>query len=63
MKIKFLIILGLIISGVTKAQVEEDSITSQKYTPYELLSSYYNKDFKPFKKGTIYTGFAMSLED
>ena len=53
MKIKFLIFLGLIIAGVAKAQVEEDSISSQKYTPYELLSGYYNKDFKPFKKGTI----------
>lgn len=63
MKVKFLIFIGLIITGVTKAQVEEDSIAPQKYTPYELLSSYYNKDFKPFKKGTIYTGFAMSLED
>ena len=63
MKVKFLIFIMLIITGVTKAQVEEDSISPQKYTPYELLSSYYNKDFKPFKKGTIYTGFAMSLED
>lgn len=35
----------------------------EKYTPYELLSSYYNQDFKPFKKRNVYLGLAFSLED
>ena len=47
---------------VAQAQVDEDQ-NDKKYTPYELLSSYYNTDFKPFKKGTIYFGMSMSLED
>lgn len=32
-----------------------------KITPYDLMSEYYQKDFSPFKKGNIYTGFAFSL--
>ena len=35
----------------------------RKYTPYELMSSYYNQDFKPFKKKNAYVGLAFSLED
>ena len=46
------------------AQVIDEEINNdKKYTPYELLSSYYNNDFKPYKKGNIYFGVAMSLED
>ncbi len=46
------------------AQVDEiKDEKDKKYTPYELLSSYYNNDFKPFEKGTIYVGASMSLED
>ena len=33
------------------------------YTPYELLTSYYNNNFNPFEKGKIYIGASMSLED
>lgn len=49
---------------VTQAQ-EEEKIKKQdsKLSPYELLTSYYSNDFNPFKKGTIYTGISMSLED
>lgn len=39
------------------AQEERD------YTPYELLTSYYENDFKPFKKKNWYTGLAFSLDD
>lgn len=43
------------------------SLWSQKsdstYTPYELLSTYYNEQFHPFKKKNIYLGLAFSLED
>jgi hypothetical protein len=35
----------------------------KEYTPYELLSSYYENDFKPFKKKNWYTGLAFSLSD
>ncbi|MGO3183197.1 MAG: hypothetical protein ACTIJ9_10225 [Aequorivita sp.] len=45
------------------SQVIEEAEKDKKYTPYELLSSYYNNDFSPYKKGNIYLGFAMSLED
>lgn len=49
---------------VVQAQVDEtQDQDDKKYSPYELLSSYYNTDFKPFKKGTIYFGMSMSLED
>ena len=49
---------------VAQAQVDENQDQDEKkYSPYELLSSYYNTDFKPFKKGTIYFGMSMSLED
>lgn len=38
--------------------------TDTTFTPYELLSSYYNSEnFKPFKKRTGYLGLAFSLED
>ncbi len=33
------------------------------HTPYELLSSYYNNNFHPFKKKNIYVGLALSLQD
>lgn len=44
-------------------QVNEETKKEKKYTPYELLSSYYNNDFKPYKKGNFYFGVAMSIED
>jgi hypothetical protein len=53
-------ILFILFSGNLKAQ-QKDS--SENYTPYELMSSYYNEDFKPFKKKNAYFGLAFSLED
>ncbi|MBS2101122.1 hypothetical protein [Carboxylicivirga linearis] len=32
-------------------------------TPYELMSSYYENNFHPFKKKNIYVGLSFSLED
>ena len=32
-------------------------------TPYELMSSYYNQDFKPFEKRNYYLGLTFNLED
>jgi len=43
---------------VLVGQVKEESV---KLTPYELLSSYYNDNFSPFKKKTWYLGAAFSL--
>lgn len=43
------------------AQKEQNS--ADKSTPYELMSSYYANDFKPFKKHSFYTGLAVSLSD
>lgn len=40
-------------------KVKKDST----YSPYELISSYYNTDFKPFKKRNVYLGLALALED
>ncbi|SIN73321.1 hypothetical protein [Algoriphagus halophilus] len=37
--------------------------TDRNYTPYELLTSYYEQDFKPFKKRNIYTGLRFNLTD
>jgi len=42
-----------------KTKTEKDSIL----TPQELLSSYYNNNFKPFKKKNIYVGLALALQD
>ncbi|WP_027136700.1 hypothetical protein [Gaetbulibacter saemankumensis] len=60
------IILTVIISlGLlyTNAALSQKKSKEDTYTPYELLSGYYNEDFQPFKKRNIYIGFAMSLED
>lgn len=53
-------ILFVVFSGNLKAQ---EINSADKYTPYELLSSYYNQDFRPFKKKNAYVGLALSLED
>jgi hypothetical protein len=46
--------------GTLMAQEKE---APKEYTPYELLSSYYNNEFKPFKKRNVYLGLAFNLED
>lgn len=65
MKRKYLILLIFtFIYIASQAQVGENSDKAEKkYSPYELLSSYYNNNFNPFDKGTFYFGFSMSLED
>ena len=45
------------------AQETLDSLTEQKFTPYELLSSYYGKQFQPFKKSNVYLGLSFSVEN
>jgi hypothetical protein len=42
---------------------QKQETPTDKSTPYELMSSYYAKDFRPFKKHSFYTGLALSLSD
>jgi len=53
----------IFIAAGMKAQTKDSADQNRTYSAYELLSSYYENDFKPFKKGTFYTGFSMALED
>lgn len=56
-----LILLGSIfINGYLMAQ---DTLDDDHSSPYELMSSYYTNEFKPFQKKNIYTGLAFSLSD
>lgn len=59
----FSTIILLFLFATAHSQTIESPEADKKYTPYELLSSYYDNDFKPFKKGNFYFGIAMSLED
>ena len=58
-----LAVLLLFITFANSQNIENDEDKDKKYSPYELLTSYYNNDFKPYKKGNFYFGVAMSLED
>ena len=58
----FMIVINAGVTSGAWAQETQDS-TKKVYTPYELLSSYYADDFKPFKKSNFYLGLAFSLED
>lgn len=57
-----LLALSLLMTGTCiNAQVENSP--NENSTPYELLSSYYNNEFKPFKKSDWYLGLAFSLNN
>lgn len=58
-KIIFLALAIFLVHPFLKAQ-EQDTI---KYTPYDLLSSYYESHFQPFQKKNWYVGMAFSLND
>lgn len=58
--IVFIIFIVSMHTWQVKAQVQNEE---DNFTPYELLSSYYDNDFKPFKKRNWYLGLAFSLED
>ncbi len=45
------------------ALAQEDSDSPVHRSSYELMSSYYGDDFRPFKKHNVYIGFEFSLED
>ncbi|WP_075349156.1 hypothetical protein [Algoriphagus marinus] len=54
------VVLVFFLSHYSLAQENDKKDDS---SPYELMSSYYNKDFHPFKKRNIYIGMAFGLED
>lgn len=54
-------VLSLLISKAN-AQQEQNQLDTV-YTPYELMSSYYENNFAPFKKKNIYIGLSFSIED
>lgn len=62
-KIGLIVLVVLSSFQLLPAQQEKEQQIKEDYTPYELLSSYYNNGFTPFKKKNIYVGFAFSLED
>ncbi|NJN26360.1 MAG: hypothetical protein HC819_10460 [Cyclobacteriaceae bacterium] len=57
--IAMVVVMVFLLSHNTQAQEKEKN----DYTPYELMSSYYNQDFRPFKKKNVYLGLALDLED
>ncbi|MCF1421298.1 hypothetical protein [Mangrovimonas futianensis] len=62
-KKSFLIYVFIFLIPALVLAQEKDIKKDSTYTPYELLSTYYNTHFKPFKKRNVYVGFAMSFED
>ena len=62
-RVKYLLsVLILIAFCVTTAQSQRDS-AYVKPSPYDLISSYYDNGFSPFRKGNKYLGLALSLQD
>lgn len=59
-----ILFLLLVVQMFFHSSYGQETKKDTTFTPYELLSSYYNGDhFKPFKKGNGYLGLAFSLED
>ena len=61
-KILLLIAWASAVLAPNAINAQEENV-SEKYTAYELMSKYYNENFRPFKKKNIYVGLAFSLED
>lgn len=57
------ILIVLLISFTGIQSISGQTQEKDNFTPYDLLTSYYNNDFKPFKKGNWYVGMSFSLED
>ncbi|TAJ12377.1 hypothetical protein DMA11_13030 [Marinilabiliaceae bacterium JC017] len=62
-KLLLLLFVSLWITTEINAQYTQPKDTSKTYGPFELLTSYYETNFRPFKKRNWYTGTAFSLED
>ena len=59
---KYLVIAVLTMISL-QALAQRDSSEYTKPSPYELISSYYDDGFSPFKKRNGYLGLAFSLQD
>lgn len=60
--LKLICFLGIVLLTHNPLWAQEDTL-KVSYTPYELLSSYYEQDFEPFKKRNIYAGLRFNLSD
>ncbi len=60
---KIFFIVCFLTSSLFGTLMAQEKEASKEYTPYELLSSYYNNEFKPFKKRNVYLGLSFNLED
>ncbi|WP_321369630.1 hypothetical protein [uncultured Draconibacterium sp.] len=64
MKMKNIRILVFLFTLPAYLFAQEDSLmVEHKTTPYDLLSSYYTDNFRPFQKGNFYAGLAFSVTD
>ncbi len=61
-KIYLILILAVLISPA-KAQQAADTTSRHTYSAYELISSYYEDNFHPFKAGNGYVGLTFSVRD
>lgn len=52
--------IAILISSGAKSQ---ENNAKENYSAYDLMSKYYNENFKPFKKRNVYLGLAFSLDD
>lgn len=58
-----LAVIALLFLLPDAGMAQEDPDNESNRSPYELMSSYYTDQFKPFHKGNWYTGLAFSLRD
>ena len=58
-----LIIIAMIFILPYGLLAQEDAQEDSNRSPYELMSTYYANDFKPFQKKNFYTGLSFSLSD
>lgn len=63
-KMKTLCLIIILICVFPSCVIAQNEVDDEEgRSPYELMSSYYTNQFKPFQKKNIYTGLAFSLRD
>lgn len=60
---KIIILVVAVVCSSTTLLWAQEQKKKDYHTPYELMSSYYNQDFRPFKKKNVFVGLSFSLED
>lgn len=60
---KTLSVVMVLVFFLSHYSLAQENDKKDDSSPYELMSSYYNNDFHPFKKRNIYIGMAFGLED